>query len=93
MMSFKCLFFRQTQLAGGNFPPSTFAKSPTLAPRLVIISSMDIFTNYFFCLSAACVPPCSKEGSNYQGIKKAVEGFRYITPLNDILLAIMLLAD
>lgn len=38
------------------------------------------------------MPPRSKEGSNYQDIKKAVEGFRYITPLNDIPLAIMLLA-
>lgn len=87
-------FFRQTQLVGPPPPTFTFAKSPTLAPRLVIISNADIFTNYFPCLStaASCVPPCSKEGSNYEGIKKAVEGFRYITPLNDILLAIMLLA-
>lgn len=86
-------FFRQTQLATGFFF-STFAKSPTLAPSLVIISSADIFANHFslpfhHCLLCAL---CSKVGSNYESIKNAGEGFRYITPLNDILLTIMLLA-
>lgn len=88
-------FFRQTQLAAFFFPDS-FAKSPTLAPRLVIISSANIFTNhFFFCLftAASRMPLCSKVGSNYESIKNAGEGFRYITPLNDILLAIMLLAE
>lgn len=47
------------------------------------------------CLSttASRVPLCSKVGSNYESIKNARERFRYITPLNDILLTIMLLAE
>lgn len=46
-----------------------------------------------FLTAFPLLPLRSKVGSNYESIKIGGEGFRYITPLNDILLTIMLLAE
>lgn len=73
-----------------------FCKEPYISTKAsYYFQRGHLYKSFLFAFSSAAsrVPLCSKVGSNYESIKNAGEGFRYITPLNDILLAIMLLAE
>lgn len=98
-------FFRQTQLAAAGifsifsvvfFFKFHFCKEPYINTKAsYYFQGGHLYKSFLFAFPPpppVCRQP-PKVGSNYESIKNAGEGFRYITPLNDILLAIMLLAE